>query len=99
VSAPATPAPELRLTAVSFTTVEFELARTTESGELVRRPVVVRVGTGSSWVACARFPTMGSSASASTGDEALDRTIRERAAEELVRLEAAVHAMGESDVA
>jgi hypothetical protein len=75
--------PRLRLTFVSFDRVEFEL----HDGERVR-PVLVRVASGQSWHRAVRFPTIGSDATESTGDAKLDALIRERAAEELVRLDA-----------
>jgi hypothetical protein len=88
----------LRLRSVSFDRVEFELARMTDSGDLERRLVVVLVGAGTTWLDAVWFPATaigGSDATATTGDDALDRTIRERAAEELVRLEAAVRMRAE----
>jgi hypothetical protein len=75
--------PRLRLTFVSFERVEFELI----DGER-NRAVVVRVASGRSWRRAVQFPTVGSDATESTGDDELDALIRERAAEELVRLEA-----------
>jgi hypothetical protein len=74
----------LRLTHVSFEGVEFVLVD--KDGN--RRPVVVKVGSGTSWRQAVRFPTVGTDGTASTGNAALDRTICDRAAEELARLEA-----------
>jgi hypothetical protein len=75
----------LRLTRVSFTSVEFTLLD--RQGQPLRS-VVVRVGSGPSWRSAVRFPTIGTDATESTGDEQLDRAILDRTAEELVRLEA-----------
>jgi hypothetical protein len=75
----------LRLTHVSFARVEFALLD--KDGNRLR-PVEVRVGSGTSWFRAVRFPIVATDATASTGNEVLDRTIRERAAEELARLEA-----------
>jgi hypothetical protein len=74
----------LRLTHVSFSRVEFTLLRDDGSS----RPVVVKVGAGQSWRRAVRFPTIGTDATESTGDERVDEAIRERAAEELVRFAA-----------
>jgi hypothetical protein len=75
----------LRLTHVSFDRVEFALVDA--EGNLVR-PVTVHVGSGTSWRQAVRFPIVATDATASTGNVLLDRTICERAAEELARLEA-----------
>ncbi len=75
----------LTLSSVSFERVEFTLKRQDKAPRVVR----VAVGSGSSWSRAIRFPTVASEASATTGDELLDAEIRRRAAEELVRLEAA----------
>jgi hypothetical protein len=80
----------LRVRSVDFITVAFDLV-SDEDGSLLR-PVVVRVGSGPSWYDAVRFPTFGSDATASTGNARLDRAIRDRAAAELVRLEAAQRA-------
>ena len=77
----------LRLRAVSFTRVEFALIDQ-QGTEL--RPVVVRVGSGSSWRHAVEFPSCASHGTEPTGDERLDREVCERAAEELARLDAAV---------
>jgi hypothetical protein len=74
----------LHLTHLSFDRVEFVLDR---DGE--RRPVVVHVGCGGDWRRAVAFPTVGTSGTEATGDDALDTEIRERAAEWLVVLEAA----------
>jgi hypothetical protein len=71
----------LRLTYISFERVEFELSDSERT-----RPVVVRVGSERSWRRAVRFPTIGSDATETTGDERLDEAIRLRAAEELVPL-------------
>jgi hypothetical protein len=77
----------LRLTHVDFTLVEFALV---DDAGSVLRPVVVHVGSGTDWRHAVRFPTMHTAGTESTGDLALDTEVRERAAEELVRLEAAL---------
>jgi hypothetical protein len=77
----------LRLRHVSFSQVEFVLVD--EQGRVLR-PVVVTVASGSTWHEAVMFPSLGSEGSTSTGDSALDFEIRERAGDELVRLEAAV---------
>jgi len=74
----------LQLRDLTFQRVEFELAAGAHS-----RSVVVRVGSGSSWLNAVRFPTIGTDATETTGDDELDAAIRARAAEELVRLEVA----------
>lgn len=79
----------LRLMSVGFDRVELELD--SPDG---RRLVVARVGSGRSWREAVRFPCLGTDGSETTGDEALDAEIRERAAEELVRLDAATIALG-----
>ena len=76
----------LRLRYLDFARVEFRLVRADGS----ERPVVVRVGSGPDWRRAISFPSFGTEASESTGDPRLDAAIRERAVEELVRLEAAV---------
>jgi len=85
---PVPPVP-LRLSAVSFDAVEFELA-----GDEHSRPVVVRVASGCSWRDAVQFPSITSEATETTGDDKLDAAICDRAAEELTRLEAAVLALG-----
>jgi hypothetical protein len=72
---------------VGFDAVEFDL--TNDDGRRLRA-VTVRVGSGPSWYDAVRFPTVGSDATASTGDAKLDQEIREMAAAELTRLDAAV---------
>jgi hypothetical protein len=79
----------LRLRHVTFEHVEFELL---DAKGCVVRPVVVRVVSGTSWAAAVKFPTIGLDATETTGDAVLDAEARRRAAEELVRLEAAVDA-------
>lgn len=76
----------LRLRYVGFDSVEFDL--TDDEGRRLRA-VVVRVGSGPSWYDAVRFPTVGNDATASTGDTQLDQEIREAAAAELTRLDAA----------
>ncbi len=80
--------PTLRLRSLGFDAVGFDLV---EAGYTIR-PVVVRVASGSSWCDAVRFPSVGTDATQSTGDDELDAEIRERAAEECLRLEAATHA-------
>jgi hypothetical protein len=77
--------PRLRLMLLSFERVEFGLLDVDGQSS---RPVIVRVGSGQSWRRAVQFPTIGSDATESAGDHALDALIRERAAEELVRLQA-----------
>jgi hypothetical protein len=77
----------LLLTNVSLTSVEFRLLD--EHGGFVR-PVVAYVGSGHSALDAICFPSSQSEASASLGDAARDRRVRQRAAEELVRHAAAV---------
>jgi len=83
VGHPASMDTSLRLEQVSFSSVEFTLLDA--SGQEVRR-VVVRVSSGPSWRNAVRFPTIGTDATEATGDERLDAAIRDRSAEELVRL-------------
>ena len=71
--------------------VEFVLVDD-EGGE---RPVVVRVGSGRDWRRAVQFPTIDTAGTETTGDPALDAEIRERAAEELVRVAAAARAARE----
>jgi hypothetical protein len=71
---------------VGFDSVEFDLV---DEGGGRLRAVVVRVGSGPSWYEAVRFPTVGSDATASTDDAKLDQEIREAAAAELIRLDAA----------
>jgi hypothetical protein len=72
---------------VGYDAVEFDL--TDDEGRRLRT-VVVHVGSGPSWYDAVRFPTVKGDATASTGDPKLDQEIREAAAAELVRLDAAV---------
>lgn len=53
------------------------------------RKVSVLVGSGSNWYQATRFPHIMEEDGATTGNDALDKQIRERAAEELIRLAAA----------
>lgn len=48
------------------------------------------VGAGRNWFEATRFPNEATDEGATTGDEGLDRNVRERAAEELIRLDAAI---------
>jgi hypothetical protein len=57
------------------------------------RKVAVLVGSGRNWYEATRFPHNVSDEGASTGDDKLDREIRQRAAEELIRLAAAKEAL------
>jgi hypothetical protein len=74
----------LVLVAVDFESVHFT-AHTPDGG---RRPVTVVVGAGTNWADAVRFPTIGTDATCSFGDDELDALVRDRAAEELVRLSA-----------
>jgi hypothetical protein len=76
---------------VGFDSVEFDLAD--DEGRRLRG-VVVRVESGPSWYEAVRFPTVKDDATSSTGDAKLDQEVREAAAAELIRLEAAVAARG-----
>ena len=78
-----------RLTRVDLDGVEFDLF---ENGERLRA-VRVDVGNGTTWRRAVRFPALRCADGESTGDDELDWEIRERAAEELVRLEAATAAL------
>jgi hypothetical protein len=80
----------LRLTYVGYDGAEFDLLdKTGERLHVVR----VNVGAGQSWRKAVRFPELDTAATASTGDDRLDQEIRERAAEELVRFDAATSAL------
>jgi hypothetical protein len=46
----------------------------------------VVVGSGSSWADAVRFPSIGTDATSSLGNDELDALVRDRAGEELVRL-------------
>jgi hypothetical protein len=81
----------LRLTHVDFDGVEYDLFD--ENGKRLR-PVRVPVTSGASWRESIRFPAgVYGEAGLSTGDPELDEEIRARAAEEMVRLEAATRAL------
>lgn len=56
------------------------------------RKVCVLVGSGRNWYEATRFPHNVNDEGASTGDDVMDREIRQRAAEELIRLAAAKEA-------
>jgi hypothetical protein len=81
----------LRLRYVGFDRVEFLLL---DADGRVERPVVVMVGSGRQWRETVGFPNLVSEAGETTGDPALDRLICDRAAEELVRLDAALRLVG-----
>jgi hypothetical protein len=80
----------LRLRYLTFEVVEFALRD--DDGE---RVVSVVVGSGQTWAKAVIFPHSRSDSGETTGDADLDAAIRERAAEELVRLQAAVQALRE----
>jgi hypothetical protein len=82
----------LRLLHVSPSVVRFELI---DGRGRVLRPVVAWVGSGPTALAAIVFPSVRSEGCETLGDEQADRRVRERAAEELVRLEAAVEALRE----
>jgi hypothetical protein len=82
------PKPTLRLLGVSFRGVELEIRY--PDGHV--RLASVRVGAGNAWRRAVRFPHLASDRGESTEDPWLDALIRERAAEELIRLAAAVEA-------
>lgn len=84
----------LRLVAVSFSEVELEVA---VDGDW--QPISVLVGAGSSWQTAVRYPHWQNDRGASLGDDRLDAAVRDRAAEELVRLEAAVRALDRGELA
>lgn len=76
----------LRLLSVSFDRVEFHA--TLDDG--YERLVSVDVLSGRrEWLSAVLFPGYRDDTTTSLGDDALDREVRERAAEELVRLSAA----------
>lgn len=75
----------LRLDRLSFTEVRFEATLCDHS-----RFVTVCVGSGRDWYSALRFPNIRTDEGATLGDDDLDHKVRVRAAEELVRLEAAV---------
>jgi hypothetical protein len=77
----------LQLLALAFDRVEF-LAYD-EAGQW-ERLVSVEVRTGASWVSAVRFPNLACEAGETLGSDEFDEQVRERASEELVRLEAAV---------
>lgn len=56
------------------------------------RKVAVLVGAGRNWFEATRFPNDATDEGQTTGDDGLDRNVRERAAEELIRLAAAKEA-------
>lgn len=74
----------LVLVELSFDRVVLALQRQGQT-----RKVCVRVGSGRNWFEATRFPHIESDEGESTGDDGLDRLIRQRAAEELIRLAAA----------
>jgi len=76
----------LRLLSLTFDRVEFLAS---DCGAGWERLVSVDVRDGTSWYTAVRFPHPQSDAGESLGSDDLDAQVRERAAEELVRLEAA----------
>jgi hypothetical protein len=76
---------------LDFGRVEFTLR---DGPGVEPRVVSVVVGSGRSWEQAVTFPNTVSEGGRATGDARLDRVIRDRAAEELVRLEAAMLAAG-----
>ena len=78
----------LRLLSLTFDRVEF-LAYDDVGGW--ERLVAVEIRTGASWFTAVRFPNLTSEAGETLGSDDLDDQIRERASEELARLEAAVN--------
>lgn len=54
----------------------------------------VLVGSGRNWYEASLFPHLMSDEGRTTGDDGLDRLIRQRAAEELIRLAAAKEVYG-----
>lgn len=85
----------LRLLWVDYDRVEF-LATFDDGFE---RLVRVDVASGRDWLRAVRFPGHSNESSESLGDDELDRQVRERGAEELVRLDAAISAMQASRAA
>ena len=77
----------LRLVSCSFDLVELEA----DFGDGVCRAVRVDVRTGRDWYAAVQFPNLSNANGESLGDDELDRQVRERAGEELVRLESFVN--------
>jgi hypothetical protein len=80
----------LRVSYVDFERVEFHLL---DGRGCFVRPVVVHVGSGRTPAEAVVFPCGHSDGSESLGHAAADRRVRDRAVEELVRLEAAVRAL------
>lgn len=79
----------LELTEIDFERVRFLLED--EDGRV--RHVSVLVGSAQSWRSAMRFPHIADETGLSTGSDEVDAAIRRRAAEELVRLTAAVDAL------
>lgn len=77
----------LRLVSVSLHRVELYA----DLGDASRH-VSVTVGRGGDWYDACQFPNIDSESGRSLGDEALDHEVLARAAEELIRLAAAVEA-------
>jgi hypothetical protein len=63
---------------------------TVQSKDGNRRPVSVRVGSGNTWLDACRFPHTFDSSGESLGSDLADEAVRQRAAEELIRLQSAV---------
>lgn len=79
--------PRIVLVELSFSRVGLALQHNSST-----RRVTVLVGTGRNWYEATRFPHIESDEGATSGSDAIDRLIRQRAAEELIRLTAAVEA-------
>lgn len=80
--------PTLVLVELSFERVTLALQR----DGMPSRRVSVKVGSGRNWYESALFPNLGTDEGTTSGDDAIDKLIRIRAAEELIRLAAAVEA-------
>lgn len=81
------PEPDLRLTLVSLSLIHVELDAH-QAGKDTRR-ISVHVGSGHTARAAVRFPHDWHENGRTLGSDQLDQQVRERAAEELVRLHAA----------
>jgi len=79
---------ELELVHVDFERIDF----TARLGE-TERTVSVSVGSGTCWRRAILFPHPMTYEGSSLGDDDLDEQVRARAAEELIRLAAALDAM------
>lgn len=84
-------APQYRLVRLDLRTLSFERVEyVAVFDDGATRPVTVLVGSGSSWFEATQFPHLLSDAGETLGDPTLDASVRRRASEELVRLEATV---------